>query len=121
MILSESKKIIRVIGEEFIMNKVNNLIKKNNRRHSWMNISLLVKLKKVNSKKIMEIFENCGIETRPIISGNITKHPVLNSIEYKSDNDLKNTNAIHQKGFLIGCHDNLTNKNFNQLKKQLKD
>ncbi len=79
-ILIDSPDWLKIIGEEFVNKKIN---KKNNRNHSWMMIPLLIKNKKLNFLKITDIFEKHGIETRPIISGNILKHPVFKKIKYK--------------------------------------
>jgi len=113
-IISNSKSSLKIIGDEFVIKKKINM---SDRQHSWMNIPILITSKKIKTTEVIKIFENLGIETRPIISGNITKHPVFKKLDYKKDINLKNTNIIHKKGFLIGCHDSVTNKNFNQLQK----
>ena len=60
------------------------------------------------------------IETRPIISGNIVKHPASKKIELKCANNLKNTNLIHRKGFMIGCNE-FNNLIFNKFKKAMNE
>ena len=107
---------LKIIGEEFIGKKITS---KNKRSHSWMHIPFLINSSKINSKKVMKIFEDNGIETRPIISGNITKHPVFNNLNVRITKDLKNTNLIHFKGFMIGCHSGVKKESIEQLKKSL--
>ena len=68
-------------------------------------------------ESVKNLFESVGIETRPIIAGNLAKHP--SSIRYKlrqapslaeADNVLKN-------GFMIGCHPYNWENNLNLLEK----
>ena len=107
---------LKIIGEEFI----NNIVEKRNQRsHSWMFIPFLIKHQKFNFNDIIKIFEKNSIETRPIISGNITKHPVFSNLNTKIAKNLENTNIIHNKGFLIGCHPGINNQSIKQLRKTL--
>ena len=100
------------LGEEFIENRVE---KRKQRSHSWMFLPFLIKHPKFNFKDIIKIFEKYSIETRPIISGNITKHPVIKNLNTKISNNLNNTNLIHDKGFLIGCHPGIKMQSIKQL------
>lgn len=107
-------KWINIIGENYINKKIYNKL---NRSHSWMSIPILISHKKFDSKEIVKYFEKNGIETRPIISGNITKHPVFKKINYKKSKNLKNTNIVHKKGFLIGCHPSVNQNSIDKLNK----
>ena len=84
-----------------------------------MFVPFLINHPKLSSKDVIKIFEKYSIETRPIISGNITKHPVFKNLDAKIAKNLKYTNFIHKKGFMIGCHQNLNTKSILQLKKAL--
>ncbi len=105
---------LKIIGSDFIKkNIVSN--KKENRSHSWMNLPIILTSKKYKIAKVIKIFEDEGVETRPIISGNILKHPAFKKIKHKKHIDLSNTNFIHKNGFMIGCHPKLENKSFKAI------
>lgn len=55
-------------------------------------------------KDITEFLQNNGIETRPIIAGNMVKHPALSMYKHRVSGTLENCDIIMQKGFAIGCH-----------------
>lgn len=120
-ILKNGPEWLQIIGDKFLNKKIK---KYSSRNHSWMSIPLLSTNNKYSSKKISSIFEKYSIETRPIISGNITKHPAFENIKYNFGVNLKNANHIHEFGLMIGCHPNIMKKPFknfslaiNELKK----
>tara|TARA_Y100000768_G_scaffold264094_1_gene201512 strand:+ start:861 stop:2087 length:1227 start_codon:yes stop_codon:yes gene_type:complete len=118
-IFKKSPDWINIIGGNFIK-KNNKKIKKRNRRHTWMNIPILISKDNYSVEKIKKIFEDELIETRPIISGNILKHPAFSKIKYKKDKNMKNSNLVHEKGFMIGCHANLKQEAFSALSQVIK-
>jgi len=70
------------------------------RQWSWMNAPLLVK-DVISRNSVVRALESAGIETRPIIAGNITKHPAFAG--YRTDCPV--ADRIMRDGFMIGCHD----------------
>ena len=110
-------KSLEIIGINLISK---NKIAKNLRRHSWMNIPIIVNSSRLDAYKVRQIFEKNFIETRPIISGNILKHPVIKLIDFKKSTNLNNANKIHKFGFLIGCHSSITNKQISLINKVVK-
>jgi len=112
-IIKDGPKWLKIIGESFLKKKINSY---SNRSHSWMSIPLLITESKYSANRISSIFEKYSIETRPIISGNITKHPAFENIKYNSNVNLKNANHIHKFGLMIGCHPSTINKPFNSFK-----
>ena len=86
-------------------------------KKSYFDNRFLIGLSLENYNDVIKIFEKNSIETRPIISGNITKHPVIKDLNTKISNNLKNTNLIHDKGFLIGCHPGINMRSIKQLQK----
>ncbi len=54
--------------------------------------------------------EDHKIQTRPLFSGNITKHPAYKNIKYRKIGNLKNSQYIMEQSFLIGLHHGLTDK-----------
>lgn len=64
--------------------------------------------KNVDRKEVIDFLEGRKIKTRPIFSGNITKHPMMEHINYEQVGQLDNCNTVMEKAFWVGCHDNLT-------------
>ena len=65
------------------------------------------------TRKELQIFlENNQIQTRPIFSGNILRHPAFTKVISKKNklNQFKNADYIMKNGILIGCHQGLNNK-----------
>ncbi len=77
---------------------------KTERTHSWMNIPFVVaEDSPVSVTKVKEVMESCGIETRPIIAGNLTKHPAIEHIQCRVDVPLEVSDSLLERGFMIGC------------------
>lgn len=53
---------------------------------------------------ITKFLNGKGIETRPIIAGNMAAHPVMAHYAHKVSGTLENCNNIMKNGFAIGCH-----------------
>jgi CDP-4-dehydro-6-deoxyglucose reductase, E1 len=64
---------------------------------------------KFKRKDIQIFLENNGIQTRPIFSGNILRHPAFSELISKKNivNMFKNSDYIMKNGLLIGCHQGL--------------
>src|SRR6185369_13888513 len=72
------------------------------RTWSWMNAPLRVKPNaRLSRDDVVHILEVAGIETRPIIAGNITKHPAFAG--YRTDCPV--ADDLMKNGFMVGCHD----------------
>ena len=77
---------------------------------------IILKPNKYFKRKDLQIFlENNKIQTRPIFSGNILRHPAFTKIISKQNkiNQFKNADYIMQNGILIGCHQGLKEKDLN--------
>jgi CDP-4-dehydro-6-deoxyglucose reductase, E1 len=63
-------------------------------------------------KKLQIFLENNDIQTRPIFTGNILRHPGFTSLINKNNklNSFKNSDYIMKHGLLIGCHQGLIKK-----------
>lgn len=59
-------------------------------------------------KQITSFLQSRGIETRPIIAGNMARHPALKMCNYCVSGTLENCDTIMQRGFAIGCHHAIT-------------
>ena len=65
------------------------------------------------SRKDLQIYlEKNEIQTRPIFSGNILRHPAFSSLANKVNkiSSFKNSDYIMKNGLLIGCHQGLGNR-----------
>ena len=65
-----------------------------------------------NRKKLQIFLEKNNIQTRPIFTGNILRHPAFNSLVSSKNriNSFKNSDYIMKYGLLIGCHQGMSNK-----------
>tara|TARA_R100001509_G_scaffold59656_1_gene32908 strand:+ start:384 stop:1523 length:1140 start_codon:yes stop_codon:yes gene_type:complete len=62
--------------------------------------------RKDGSQKMQNTLTKMGVETRPIIAGNLYRHPFMDGVsQYRYD---KNAEVIHEKGFYIGNNQNVT-------------
>lgn len=92
-------------------------------KHSWMNIPFeLSDDVPATIQQVIDVFERNGVETRPIIAGNITKHPAMNGVEYRSPQPLEHCDRLLNQGFMIGCHpENLNKESLHCVEKSLKE
>ncbi len=77
--------------------------------------------KKFNRKKLQIYLEKNSIQTRPIFSGNILRHPAFSYLISSKNklSTLPNADYIMKNGILIGCHQGLTPKNINTIHKAI--
>lgn len=77
--------------------------------------------KNVNFKRkdIQVYLENNKIQTRPIFTGNILRHPAFKDLISNKNrvNSFKNSDYIMKNGLLIGCHQGLKIKDINYIHK----
>ena len=78
--------------------------------------------KKFNRKQLQIYLENNNIQTRPIFSGNILRHPAFKSLISNQNklNTFPKSDYIMKNGLLIGCHQGLNNKNLNYIHDKIK-
>jgi CDP-6-deoxy-D-xylo-4-hexulose-3-dehydrase len=70
--------------------------------------------------KLISLFEENGIEYRPIVGGNLLKQPYLNyKIEAKDEN--LNVDIIHENGVYIGNNQFVTDRDMKKLEKLLSE
>ncbi len=75
-----------------------------------------------STKKLQIFLENNKIQTRPIFSGNILRHPAFSSLISSRNklSDFKESDYIMKNGLLIGCHQGLSQKNVSYIHKIIK-
>jgi len=92
----------------FIVPKINKGVTTN-----FLAYPIILKENKYFTRKKLQIFlEKNNIQTRPIFSGNILRHPAFNSLVNSKNkiNSFKNSDYIMKNGLLIGCHQGLLKK-----------
>ena len=103
----------------FIVPKIEKNIKTN-----FLAYPIIIKENKKFTRKKLQIFlENHKIQTRPIFTGNILRHPAFKNVinERNKINRFKNSDYIMRNGILIGCHHGLKNIDINFIIKHLKE
>lgn len=61
-----------------------------------------------NRSHVIQFLEGRHIRTRPIFAGNITRHPMMDSINYMTFGALEGCDYVTDNSFWIGCHPELT-------------
>ena len=72
-------------------------------------------------KELRQYLESRGIETRPIICGNIAKQPVMAKYEHRVFGDLRNATHVMQNGFSIGVHQDVTQSDVEYIAESMND
>ena len=77
--------------------------------------------KKFNRKKFQIYLEKNNIQTRPIFSGNILRHPAFKNLKSAKNklNSFKNSDYIMKNGLLIGCHQGLDKNKIKYIHKKV--
>ena len=87
-----------------------------NIKTNFLAYPIILKKNRFFNKKQLQIFlEKNAIQTRPIFTGNILRHPAFKILKSKRNkvNDFKNSDYIMKYGLLVGCHQGL---NVDQIK-----
>ena len=76
---------------------------------AWFAYPIMVKQNSPFTKKdFVDFLEANDIETRPIMSGDFTQHPVNEIYDHRIVGDLENTKKVHSNAFFIGIHAGIT-------------
>jgi CDP-6-deoxy-D-xylo-4-hexulose-3-dehydrase len=74
-------------------------------KHVWFGFPVILKDKAPFSvKDITSYIQKNKIETRPIIAGNMARHPAFNLFPHKISGDLHAADTVMKKGFAFACH-----------------
>ena len=52
----------------------------------------------------VDYLENAGIETRPIVAGNLAGQPAMRFVRHEVAGKLPNATRINRQGFYVGTH-----------------
>ena len=76
---------------------------------------IIKKNNKFDRKKMQVFLEKNNIQTRPIFTGNILRHPAFQNLASKRNRlkDFINSDYIMKYGLLLGCHQGLNKKHLN--------
>ena len=70
---------------------------------SWFGFSIILDGKLKNRRsEVLRVLKKNSIETRPIISGNFLKYPVIKFLNHEVMGSIKNSKEIDKNGFFIG-------------------
>jgi len=70
---------------------------------SWFGFPIITD----DAKELRAHFEKDGIETRPLICGNIARQPGMKLYPHRVVGDLPNADDVMDYGFSIGCHQDI--------------
>ena len=101
----------------FIIPKIEKYVKTN-----FLAYPIILKKNNLFDRKKLQVYlENNNIQTRPIFSGNILRHPAFKNIINKKNklSSFKSADYIMKNGILIGCHQGLSKKNINYIHSQI--
>ena len=73
---------------------------------TWMAFALLIKDFKLSRRQVLQELKTIGVETRPIVSGNFLKQPVIQRLKDKihTFGDFKNSDFVDSNGFMFANH-----------------
>jgi CDP-4-dehydro-6-deoxyglucose reductase, E1 len=90
------------------------------RRHSWMTLPLRLRSgAPVARNAVIEHFEQCGVETRPVIAGNLARHPAVSQVAHRSAASMDVCDALLRDAFMIGCHPILSTGSLTTLERAI--
>ena len=93
-----------------------NAVQRRERTHSWMTLPFrLHDFAPIDSSSLKTHLENRNVETRPIIAGNLARHPATQQFHTRSAASLACCDNLLSRGFMIGCHPVLDDQAFETL------
>jgi CDP-6-deoxy-D-xylo-4-hexulose-3-dehydrase len=88
--------------------------------HSWFGFPVLVSADAPFSRdEICTFLNSKGVETRPIIAGNLVRHPGTKLYEYRQADALTGADQVMDFGFALPCHQSLTDEALDYMAGQL--
>lgn len=75
------------------------------RSNSWMTLPLRVRSDApVGRSAVVQHFEVNRVETRPIIAGNLARHPAVAQVRHRTAGSMAVCDGLLRDSFMIGCH-----------------
>ncbi len=101
--LQSSAPWLELVGSELLV--ATSSPKRSARRHSWMTFPLRLGADApLGRDALTQHLERAGVETRPVIAGNLARHPALQRIRHRSSPSLASCDAILSDALMIGCN-----------------
>ena len=74
-------------------------------KHVWFGFAIILKDNTpFTVKDITAFIQKNKIETRPVIAGNMARHPAFDMYEHRISGTLEAADTVMQKGFAVACH-----------------
>ena len=111
-------KFFKKYNDYFILPRINKNVKTN-----FLAYPIIIRKNKFFNRKELQVFlEKNNIQTRPIFSGNILRHPAFRKFtsNYNKVQSFPNADYIMKHGILIGCHQGIDFNMRNYIYKKLK-
>lgn len=93
--------------------------------HSWMLIPIKISAPNFRDRReaVLEHLNSCGVETRPVLTGNFLAQPAVQRIFRQSLNPdfFSQASMTAQASFLVGAHHELSDEQVDHLCRTLKD
>jgi CDP-6-deoxy-D-xylo-4-hexulose-3-dehydrase len=67
-------------------------------------------------RQVKAHFESNAIETRPIIAGNLARHPAFARMVLREASSLAVCDDVLRNGFMIGCHPDVSSQMLARLR-----
>jgi CDP-6-deoxy-D-xylo-4-hexulose-3-dehydrase len=89
---------------------------------SWLALPLMLSRNAPFSKpELIAFLEDRGVETRPIVAGNLARHPVGRLFPEFQQRNYPGADEIHERGFYIGLSPLQSDKNVDRLIETFKE
>jgi CDP-6-deoxy-D-xylo-4-hexulose-3-dehydrase len=74
-------------------------------RHVWFGYPLTVwQGAPFSRRELVDHLEARGVETRPVMAGDISRQPAMSLLSHRIHGDLTNARHVHENGFFFGNH-----------------
>lgn len=90
---------------------------------SWLALPVMLdESAPFNRSELTSYLEDCGVETRPVVTGNLARHPVTKRLLPELlERDYPGADEVHDRGFYIGLSPLLTDETVDRLISVFKD
>jgi CDP-4-dehydro-6-deoxyglucose reductase, E1 len=94
-----------------------------NVRTAWLAFPLTIRNDAPFTRRdICTFLEKNNIQTRPVFAGNILRQPAFSKVRHrKSVTNFPETEHVTSHGFLVGCHQGLTNKQLSYMEQKFEE
>ena len=83
---------------------------------SWFGFSIVLEGRlKGHRRALVKELTKAGIDSRPIVTGNFTRNPVISLLEHAPIGPLPVADEIHEEGLFVGNHHYDLSKEFDLL------